>query len=126
MDWATRLFHKQMASRQVGWNGRQIQNAMKSAVALAEYDSLVGSGKSQTPRKPVLELKWLDVVAHASWEFDAYLERAVDMSTVEYAKHFSRRDDKARRDQLAMPFTSGPSSWQAPPGFGSTQGGPHA
>lgn len=115
ISYVMKLFKEQMDKRKVGWNGRQIRNAMKTAISLAEYDSLVKSEEYKVAVPPDLDIRWFGVVAHASWEFDAYLEKAMDMTTMNYAKLFGRRDDTARRDEgkLAFPF-SFPGTWQGP------------
>lgn len=113
MNYARELHLLQMRKTKVGWNGRQIRNAMKTAISLAEYDCFRRSEATQTRTQPVLEVKWFEVVARASWEFNAYLQRALDMTPMEIAKDWGRRDDEAYpgQEELAMPpFTGGSSS----------------
>ncbi|KAK3319532.1 hypothetical protein B0T19DRAFT_487869 [Cercophora scortea] len=99
------LYKTQMGKRKAGWNGRQIQNAMKTAVALAEYDGMLSSGKSNTRVQPCLDTKWFHLVANASWEFDSYLEDALSMSQNDYSRIHSLRADNAHREKgsLSMP-----------------------
>ncbi|KAI1081441.1 P-loop containing nucleoside triphosphate hydrolase protein [Whalleya microplaca] len=61
-------FHSDESSR---WNGRQIYNAFKTAIALAEFENQTGDGnKSQ---KPILKANHLRQVAHVAKKFDEYL-----------------------------------------------------
>lgn len=121
VNYARDLHTLQMRETKVGWNGRQIRNAMKTAISLAEYDCFRRSEALQTRTQPVLEVKWFDVVARASWEFNAYLQRALDMTPMEIAKDWGRRDDEAYpgQEELAMPLVTGGSSSARPPYYGS-------
>ena len=53
------------------WNGRQIYNAFKTAIALAEYEKQIEGGHGSD--KPVLTSSHLRQVAHAAKKFDEYL-----------------------------------------------------
>ncbi|KAF2189528.1 hypothetical protein K469DRAFT_747594 [Zopfia rhizophila CBS 207.26] len=53
------------------WNGRQIYNAFKTAIALAEFERQTGDGKKG--QKPVLTASHLRQVARAAKMFDEYL-----------------------------------------------------
>lgn len=112
VNYARELHILQMRETKVGWNGRQIRNAMKTAISLAEYDCFRRSEALQTRTQPALEVKWFQVVARASWEFNAYLQRALDMTQMEIAKDWGRRDDEAYpgQEELAMPLIVGGSS----------------
>lgn len=113
MNYARELHLLQMRETKAGWNGRQIRNAMKTAISLAESDCFRRSEASQTRTQTVLEVKWFELVARASWEFNAYLQRALDMTPMEIAKDWGRRVDEAYpgQEELAMPlFTGGNSS----------------
>ncbi|KAK7449875.1 hypothetical protein Landi51_05592 [Colletotrichum acutatum] len=103
---AKNLHEQQMKKRKVGWNGRQIRNAMQTAVALAEYDSVMSSPNPETPQSPSLEIKWFNIIASASWQFEAYLEDALQLSAREYAQQISMRADRASTDHLVMPEVS--------------------
>lgn len=120
VNYARELHILQMRKTKVGWNGRQIRNAMKTAISLAEYDSFRRSEALQTRPQPMLEVKWFEVVARASWEFNAYLQRALDMTPMEIAKDWGRRDDEAYpgQDELAMPLVSEGSSSVRPSHYG--------
>lgn len=107
--YAKDLFDTQVSRRKVGWNGRQIRNAMKTAIALAEYDSFVKSGEYKTEIRPSLDIKWFEVVAKASWEFDEYLEKALELTNLEYAKMHGMRDDQAHHDHKSMALPLNPS-----------------
>ncbi|KAK3690517.1 hypothetical protein B0T22DRAFT_463752 [Podospora appendiculata] len=91
------LYRKQMGERNVGWNGRQIRNAMKTAVALAEYDSMLTREKHNTPVQPRLDTRWVDLVEAASSDFETYLERAIGLSNDQYARIISMRADNSSR-----------------------------
>lgn len=105
LNYARKLHRLQMRETKVGWNGRQIRNAMKTAISLAEYDCFARFEVTQTRTPAILEVKWFEVVAQASWEFNAYLQRALDMTPMEIAKHWGRRDDEAYpgQEELVMP-----------------------
>lgn len=120
VNYARDLHILQVRETKVGWNGRQIRNAMKTAISLAEYDCFMRSEALQTRTQPVLEVRWFEVVARASWEFNAYLQRALDMTPMEVAKDWGRRDDEAYpgQEELAMPLIVGGSSSVRPSYYG--------
>lgn len=118
LNYTLALHRGQVDAAKVGWNGRQIRNAMKTAISLAEYDCFRRSEATQEKKQVVLEVKWLDVVARASWEFNAYLHRALDMSATEIAKDWGRRDDEANPGELVMPTFMGDSSATRPSLYG--------
>ncbi|KAK1470340.1 hypothetical protein CCUS01_06442 [Colletotrichum cuscutae] len=106
LSYARNLYKQQMEKRKVGWNGRQIRNAMQTAVALAEHNSVISSTNPDMPQSPSLEIRWFDIIAAASWQFEAYLEDALQLSAREYARQFSFRADRASSDHLVMPQVS--------------------
>lgn len=118
LKYARELHLLQVRVAKVGWNGRQIRNAMKTAISLAEYDCFRRSEATQTKAQVVLEVRWFEVVARASWEFNAYLQRALDMSATEIAKDWGRRDDEANPWELVMPPFMGDSSAIRPSLYG--------
>ncbi|KAI3336583.1 P-loop containing nucleoside triphosphate hydrolase protein [Xylariaceae sp. AK1471] len=61
------------------WNGRQIYNAVKTAIALAEFEQQAGDSKSDA--KPELTAKHLKQVAHVAKKFDDYLYETQGGST---------------------------------------------
>ncbi|KAI1771509.1 P-loop containing nucleoside triphosphate hydrolase protein [Hypoxylon cercidicola] len=65
------FFHSDENSR---WNGRQIYNAFKTAIALAEFEGQTdgGGGRERAP-KPVLTASHLRQVALVAKKFDEYL-----------------------------------------------------
>ncbi|KXH66527.1 hypothetical protein CSAL01_10609 [Colletotrichum salicis] len=103
LSYAKSLYEQQMKKRKVGWKGRQIRNAMQTAVALAEHNSVISSTNPELPQSPSLEIRWFDIIAAASWQFEAYLEDALQLTAREYARHFSFRADRATSDHLVMP-----------------------
>lgn len=72
------------------WNGRQIRNAFQTAVALAEFESRKGGGKT-----PEVTKKHFHRVATATSEFDEYLK--------EVNQGFDE-ERIARRDQNRVEF----------------------
>lgn len=73
------------------WNGRQIRNAFQTAVALAEFESRKGGGKT-----PEVTKKHFQRVAAATSEFDEYLK--------ELNQGFDE-EKIARRDQNRVEYT---------------------
>lgn len=72
------------------WNGRQIRNAFQTAVALAEFESRKGGGKT-----PEVTKKHFQRVATATSEFDEYLK--------ELNQGFDE-EKMARRDQNRVEY----------------------
>lgn len=118
LNYARQLHLVQVRRTKVGWNGRQIRNAMKTAISLAEYDCFTRSEAAQTRMQVMLEVRWVDVVARASWEFNAYLHKALDMDAIAIAKDWGRRDDEANPGELLMPQVMGDSSSVRPSLYG--------
>lgn len=89
------------------WNGRQIRNAIQTAMALAEYDAYLDQSHSTPDQKPQdlgsrerrkvrLTIDEFDKVAKASSGFDEYLRSVRGHDDSQAAKLLSLRNDNFR------------------------------
>lgn len=64
------------------WNGRQIRNAFQTAVALAEFDTMINRTKNKSPSQvgetpegqPILSVKTFKIIANTTMQFSEYLQ----------------------------------------------------
>ena len=108
------------------WNGRQIRNAFQTATALAEFDAQerhskdVKNGKRDASAlvHPILQPKHFEVVAHASFDFDKYLDSIDDETLAERAHRAAERNDTFPRSNIMSGrLHTGSSRSEEPPIF---------
>ncbi|TFB02207.1 hypothetical protein CCMA1212_005738 [Trichoderma ghanense] len=87
--------HYEQNRRHARWNGRQIRNAFHIAVALAENEAKVTTGKEERRKspQPTLRKKHFRMVEGASTKFDDYLTEVLGGSHSAWAKHKTNRKD---------------------------------
>ncbi|GLB12262.1 hypothetical protein AtubIFM57258_009543 [Aspergillus tubingensis] len=73
------------------WNGRQIKNALQTAVALAEWDKIKDNPDSEAC--PELKVEHLDTVAKANAHFESYLTQVRTSDDTRAKYNALRRDD---------------------------------
>lgn len=73
------------------WNGRQIKNALQTAVALAEWDKIKDNPDSEAC--PELKVEHLDTVAKANAHFELYLTQVRTSDGTRASHNALRRDD---------------------------------
>ncbi|PWY62168.1 hypothetical protein BO83DRAFT_421836 [Aspergillus eucalypticola CBS 122712] len=73
------------------WNGRQIKNALQTAVALAEWDKIKDNPDSEAC--PELKFEHLDTVAKANAHFESYLTQVRTSDDTRAKYNALRRDD---------------------------------
>jgi hypothetical protein len=83
------------ARNRTRWNGRQIYNAVKTAIALAEFEQQADDGNSGA--KPKLTANHLEQVAHVAKKFDDYLHATQGESIARINKEAHIRADKFGR-----------------------------
>ena len=104
---AQRLFEANQ-DKNISWNGRQIQNAFKIAVALAYWDLLSPDEKTATAilspinendeRHPKLTAAHFEAYADGTWIFDNYRHQATGFNDAERAFHAMDRNDDFQLD----------------------------
>ncbi|OJJ76617.1 hypothetical protein ASPBRDRAFT_192737 [Aspergillus brasiliensis CBS 101740] len=73
------------------WNGRQIKNALQTAVALAEWDKIKENPDSEAC--PQLKVEHLQAVADANAHFELYLTQVRSSDRTRASHNAIRRDD---------------------------------
>ncbi|GLA61841.1 hypothetical protein AtubIFM54640_002374 [Aspergillus tubingensis] len=73
------------------WNGRQIKNALQTAVALAEWDKIKNNPNSEAC--PELKVEHFDTVAKANAHFESYLTQVRTSDDTRAKYNALRRDD---------------------------------
>ncbi|GKZ17709.1 hypothetical protein AbraIFM66951_009615 [Aspergillus brasiliensis] len=73
------------------WNGRQIKNALQTAVALAEWDRIKENPDSEAC--PQLKVEHLQAVADANAHFESYLTQVRSSDRTRASHNAIRRDD---------------------------------
>ncbi|GLA48911.1 hypothetical protein AnigIFM63604_004497 [Aspergillus niger] len=73
------------------WNGRQIKNALQTAVALAEWDKIKDNPDSN--ECPQLKVEHLEAVAEANAHFESYLTQVRTSDGTRAKSNAIRRDD---------------------------------
>ncbi|OJI86042.1 hypothetical protein ASPTUDRAFT_38784 [Aspergillus tubingensis CBS 134.48] len=73
------------------WNGRQIKNALQTAVALAEWDKIKDNPDSEAC--PELKVEHLETVAKANAHFESYLTQVRTSDDTRAKYNALRRDD---------------------------------
>ena len=96
MDFARTHFKQQVKAHKMGWNGRQIRNALQTAVALADFDSMDLSTDSKNLVKTNLRREGFEKVAKAAVEFDEYLKKTLHQSLTDYTNSQHWRTDTYR------------------------------
>ena len=101
-----------MRKKDMQWNGRQIRNAVQTAVALAEYEYSAeklkqqghGDGSAKTHTKPCELLpEHFETVASAAEEFDNHL---MDIYGAGEDERAFNRMDRAKKGEVANHFKS--------------------
>lgn len=87
-------------------------------IQLADYDNVQTSPDPKNPTNPQLSTKWFNTVATASWEFEEYLESALQLSVQDFARTRAFRADDYGRENLATAPSAAAVSWQSLPGIG--------
>ena len=125
MSYADSHFRHGIANN-TAWNGRHIRNAFQTATALAEFDAQerhlkdVKNGKRDASAlvHPILQPKHFQVVAHASFDFDRYLNSIDDETLAERSHRAAERNDTFPRTNIMSGMLhTGSSRSEEPPIF---------
>ncbi|KAF2969485.1 hypothetical protein GQX73_g4034 [Xylaria multiplex] len=101
--YAKKQFHR--ADENSRWNGRQIYNAFKTAIALAEFERANDDGGKKSKNRPaVLTESHFRQVAHVAKKFDEYLLEAYGGMTMSAAN----QEQHVRADGFGLGNENGP------------------
>ncbi|KAI9660707.1 MAG: hypothetical protein M1821_010059 [Bathelium mastoideum] len=119
MDFAKAQFMEQVNRHKIGWNGRQIRNALQTAIALADFESNELSTDKSNPVRPVLKRESFQRVAKTAFEFDEYLKKTLQQSLTDYtnSQHW-------RTDTYGGPLNPSIQTNGTTPDWGSTHAQP--